>query len=113
MFAITIYSAFLPAVGDKAIKKIKEKIREWDLHNKTRSTLEEIGEIINPTVRGWVNYYGSFYKSELDKILKQIDYRLTKWAVKKYKKFKRNTNSTAQWIGRIRKRDPKLLAHWT
>lgn len=107
-----IFTGFLPAVGDKAITKIQEKIREWEIHNKMRNTIGEIAAVINPVIRGWVNYYGSFYKSELDKILKQIDYRLTKWAVKKYKKFKRNTNSAAEWIRRIRKRDPKLLAHW-
>jgi RNA-directed DNA polymerase len=108
-----LFTGFLPAVGDKAIIKIQEKILEWEIHQKTCNTLDEIAEMINPTVRGWINYYGYFYKSELDQVLRKIEYRLIKWAVKKYKKFKGSVTRAAEWLRRIRKRDPKLLAHWT
>jgi RNA-directed DNA polymerase len=106
------FTSFLPAVGDKAIKKIRVQILEWELHYKTGRTLDDIAEMINPVVRGWINHYGKFYKSELDKVLDNIDYRLTKWAVKKYKKFKRSCSNAAKWLKKIKERDPKLLAHW-
>ena len=105
-----LFTSFLPAVGDKAIKKIQKDILEWEIHHKTGRTLDDIAEMINPVVRGWINHYGKFYKSELDKVLENIDYRLTKWAVKKYKKLKRS-NAT-KWLKRIKERDPRLLAHW-
>lgn len=107
-----LFTSFLPAVGEKSIKKIRDKIREWEIHQKTYKSLNEIAEMINPTVRGWINYYGNFFKSEIDKILESIDYRLTKWAVKKYKKFKNSTVKAKQWLRKIKKRDPRLLAHW-
>jgi len=106
------FMSFLPAVGNKAIKKIREQILKWEIHHKTGRTLNDIATMINPVVRGWINHYGKFYKSELDKVLESLDYRLTKWAIKKYKKFKRSWKKATQWLIRIRKRDPKLLAHW-
>jgi RNA-directed DNA polymerase len=107
-----LFTSYLPAVGEKAIRKIHEKILEWEIHKKTCKTLDEIADMINPTVRGWINYYGSFYKTELDQVLRQIDLRLTKWTVKKYNKFKGSRTRAAEWLRRIKKRDPKLLAHW-
>ena len=107
-----LFMSFLPAVGNKAIKKIREQILKWEIHHKTGRTLNDIATMINPVVRGWINHYGKFYKSELDKVLEGLDYRLTKWAIKKYKKFKRSWKKATQWIKRIKKRDPKLLAHW-
>ncbi len=107
-----LFTGFLPAVGENSIKKIQSKIREWEIHQMTCRTLNEIAEMINPTVRGWINYYGNFFKSEIDKILESIDYRLAKWAVKKYKKFKNSTIRAKIWLRKIKKRDPRLLAHW-
>ncbi len=107
-----LFTSFLPAVGEKAIKKIRAKILEWEIHRKTGKTLDAIAEEINPVLRGWINHYGKFYKSELDKVLEDIDYRLTKWAVKKYKKFKESRLNAAKWIKRIKSRDRKLFAHW-
>jgi len=72
-----LFTGFLPAVGDKAIKKIQEKLMGWNLHKATERSLKDIAGLINPTLRGWINYYGSFYKSELDKILRRIDCKLT------------------------------------
>jgi hypothetical protein len=37
-------------------------------------------------VRGWINYYGRFYRSELaSTVLQQINEYLIRWAMWKYK----------------------------
>jgi RNA-directed DNA polymerase len=36
-------------------------------------------------LRGWINYYGKFYKSKLAPILGQFDYALVRWVKRKYK----------------------------
>ncbi len=107
-----LFRSFLPAIGDKAIKKILEKMKELEIHSRTDRTLSEIADICNPIIRGWITYYGKFYKSALNEALKCVDERLGKWASKKYKKFKSSNKRATQWIMSIKQRDGKLFAHW-
>lgn len=107
-----LFRSFLPAIGDKAIKKIIEKMKDLEIHSRTDRTLSEIADICNPIIRGWITYYGKFYKSALNEALKCVDERLGKWASKKYKKFKSSNKRATQWIMSIKQRDGKLFAHW-
>ncbi|WP_250147177.1 group II intron reverse transcriptase/maturase [Wolbachia endosymbiont of Rhagoletis cerasi] len=59
------FISFLPAISNKAKKKIKKTIKSWRIHRITWTTLEEISKKIDPIVRGWFQYYGRFYKSEM------------------------------------------------
>jgi RNA-directed DNA polymerase len=108
----SLFRSFLPAVSDKAIKKINEKIKEWEIHSRTDRALSDIAELCNPIIRGWKTYYGKFYKSALDEVLKCIDERLGRWAVKKYNKFKGSNSRAIKWILSIKERDRNLFAHW-
>lgn len=63
------FTGFLPAVGDKAKKAIRERIRAWKLSGRSGSSLSGLAEEINPVLKGWINYYGHFYKSELQDVL--------------------------------------------
>jgi hypothetical protein len=40
---------------------------------------------INPQVRGWINSYGAFYRSELSSLARCIDEHLVRWAMQKFK----------------------------
>ena len=46
--------------SDKASKVISRKIRSWRLHWRSDKTLEELAQMVNPRVQGWINYYGSY-----------------------------------------------------
>ena len=59
-----------PAISDEAAKRIRRQVRSWRLHRRSGSTLGGLAREINPIVRGWINYYGRFYKSELVYALK-------------------------------------------
>jgi RNA-directed DNA polymerase len=107
-----LFRGFLPAVGDKATRKIREKLVEMRIHSATERSLSEIAKECNPVIRGWINYYGKFYKSALDNVLSCIDDRLAKWAKKKYKQFHGSIKQAEKWISKIRQRDSKLFAHW-
>jgi group II intron maturase len=41
---------------------------------------------INPVVRGWMQYYGAFYRSALLPLLRRINAYLMRWLRKKYKR---------------------------
>jgi RNA-directed DNA polymerase len=60
-----IFTSFCPAVSDDAAKAIRRQIKRWRLHLHSTHTLSDLARAINPIVRGWLGYYGRFYRSKL------------------------------------------------
>jgi RNA-directed DNA polymerase len=106
------FVSFLPAVSDKAAKKIRGEIREWKLHLRSDKTLGDLSRMFNPTIRGWVQYYGRYYRSMLHPIFRHLDRRLIRWACRKYKKLRSHHRRAEHWLRRISMREPRLWAHW-
>ena len=105
------FTSFIPAISDKAQKAIRKEIRSWKLQLKSDKTINEIANMFNSKIQGWINYYSHFYKSKVAQTLNYIDWCLSKWVKRKYKK--RNSRKRAiTWLKEIAKRDPKLFAHW-
>ena len=48
----------------------------------------EVARRINPIVRGWMQYYGAFYRSALHPLLSRINAYLVRWIRKKYKRLR-------------------------
>lgn len=108
-----IFDSFLPAMSPKAFKAIKRTIREkWKLFTKVHLSLQEIADEINPRIRGLINYYGKFYGSSLRKLKRYIDQILAGWARRKYKKLKKHTYNSFQWLTEIKNKLPKMFVHW-
>jgi len=103
---------FTPAVSNKAKKAMRQTIHDWRMHLKPDKTLEDLSHMFNPVIRGWVNYYGRFYKSELYSVLRHMNRALVRWVQRKYKKFARHHRRAEYWLGRIARREPKLFSHW-
>ena len=105
------FVGFLPAIGKKSIKKVNDTIREWTKRRQTRAKIDEIADMINPSIQGWINYYGKFYPSMLKKTLKRVNQFLFRWAKGKYKSLK-NKRNAIKWICNVAARDTALFAHW-
>jgi len=103
---------FTPAVSNKAKKAMRQTIRGWRMHLKPDKEIEDLSRMFNPVIRGWINYYGRFYKSELYLVLVHMDKALTIWARRKYKKLNQHQRRATYWLGGIARREPKLFAHW-
>ena len=67
---------------------------------------------INPHVRGWITYYGRFYRSRLMVSLERVDDYLARWAMRKYKKLRGAATKAVKWLAEVRRRAPTLFAHW-
>ena len=106
------FVSFLPAVSNDAAKSIRGAIRSWRLHRMTDKSLKDLANMFNPIIRGWVNYYGQYYKSALHPILNQLNGSLQRWAMRKYKKLHRRKRKAFYFIGRVAKQRPYLFAHW-
>ncbi len=102
----------MPAVSPKALKRISRTIRRWTLHHRSDKALYDLAEIYNSQIRGWINYYGHFYRSQLRPTLKRIDAYVIRWARRKFKRLRRQTRGARDWLARIRGDHPALFAHW-
>lgn len=108
-----LFVNFTPAISKKAVKRILEEIRGWNLHRQMHADLDDLAKFINPKVRGWINHYGIFHKSALLQIMSYIEYKLVGWAKKKYKRLKTRQKKAKKWLRRIRDRQRKsLFVHW-
>ena len=107
-----IFLNFSPAVSNKAKSAIMEKVKFWKLHRKTNSSIIEIAERINPVTRGWINFYGKYYKSALYSLFFQLDKILIRWSQRKFKKLRTSLKRTLMWWGRIAYSNKYLFSHW-
>ena len=108
----TMFVGFLPAVSNESKKKMQETIHNWRMHLKPDMELEDLSRMFNPVVRGWVNYYGRFYRSEIYSVLHQVNRALVRWAMRKYRKFARRGKRARDWLDGIARRDPNLFVQW-
>jgi RNA-directed DNA polymerase len=106
------FVSFLPAIGNDERKRIGRVIRRWRLHRRSGSTLTDLAKAINAEVRGWINYYGRFYRSELNRLLRRINEYLTRWARWKYKRLRRYPAKARRLLAAVYRREPGLFAHW-
>jgi RNA-directed DNA polymerase len=107
-----LFVGFMPAISNKAKKSICDAMRQWKMHRQTDKSLDELARVVNPVLRGWINYYGSFYKSALYRVFQQLNNILVRWASRKYKRLRRNNHRARQWLQGVFHRQPKLFAHW-
>jgi len=103
---------FCPAVSDSAKKAMRQKMRSWKVHLRSDKTLEDISHMFDPILRGWLNYYGKYYKSEVYCIFRHFNRILTRWATRKYKRLRHHNHQAEYWLGRIARKETRLFCHW-
>ncbi len=103
---------FSPAVSNKAGKGMREKARGWKMHLRSDKSLEDLSKMFSPVIRGWINYYGRFYKSALYPTLRQLNRTLVRWATRKFKRLRRHRRRAEHSLGRVANRHPWLFPHW-
>ena len=107
-----ICTNFLPAVSKSAKKAINQEVRKWEIRLRSDKTLHEIAKFYNPKIRGWINYYGRFYKSGLYFVLLRLNQVLMRWAQRTIKKLKGSFINAVKYLKRFAKANPELFAHW-
>ena len=105
------FLSFLPAVSKDALTKMGAVVRGWALHRHTGLSERELARWINPVVRGWMQYYGAYYRSALYPLLARINAYLMRWLRKKYKRLRGFKKALWQWEWTAR-HFPRLFAHW-
>jgi RNA-directed DNA polymerase len=107
-----VFVGFTPAISPKAALAIRREMRSWRLSRRSDLSIEEIARKVNPAVRGWINYYGNYYRSALYRLFEHLDDAIMRWAMRKFKDLLRYPKRARAWVARLKSRQPRLLAHW-
>ena len=107
-----LFISFSPAVSAKAIKAMRLALRRWKLPHRSDLAIGDLVKWLQPVVRGWINYYGRFCPSTLQRALKMVDELVVRWARRKYKWLKMHATRAWNWLERLKSRQPDLLPHW-
>ena len=105
------FTGFLPAISPEALKAKGLEIRCWRIHTRTGIDLHDLAEWINPIVRGWMQYYGRFNRTQLYPLLQRINTYLMRWARNKYRRLKALKRFKEWWAGLV-ERAPSLFTNW-
>ena len=98
-------------MGTDALKDKGHEVRGWKLHLRTTCDLAELAEWMNPIIRGWMNYFGRFYRTAMFGLLRRINTYLVRWARRKFKRLRAFKRAKRWWRGLLQ-RVPRLFAHW-
>jgi hypothetical protein len=60
--------------------------------------------------RGWIQYYGAFWRSALDRIFHLINMHIVSWFKAKYRV--RLNGRAWEWLMNVINRQPDLFEHW-
>jgi len=103
---------FTPAVSTDAMTKMRQEMRRWRLPVRSDKAIDDLARMWNPVLRGWIQYYGRFYKSALYPVFRHLNDLLVRWAMRKYKRLRRHHRRAARWLVGVAGREPRLFAHW-
>jgi RNA-directed DNA polymerase len=103
---------FTPAVSRKALIEMKRTIRKYKINLRSDKTLEDLSNMLGSMLRGWVNYYGQYYKSALSPLFEHINLRLERWVMRKHKRFRRKPHEARHWLGKFARNNRHLFIHW-
>jgi group II intron reverse transcriptase/maturase len=106
------FVSFNPAVSKASSKAMRAQVRRSGIRRRSDLGLQDIAQLFNPILRGWMNYYGSYRRSELYPVLRHFNLALVAWAMAKYKGFRGRKTRASRWLMKISKRDSSLFAHW-
>ena len=101
---------FRPAISKKSESRILEELRKLAIQKWVECDIQEVAEALAPKVRGWLNYYGKFRPSEMQRVFSLLNKRIAKWARRKYKL--RTYAQGYGWLKRMVKYHPNTFVHW-
>lgn len=105
-----MYTAFTAEISQHNQKKIRTILKETVQWRNTEMGIEKIAEILNPKLRGWINYYGLYSKDKLTMLMRYTEQRITEWIRNKYKIT--SVKASYEKLNRMRQVKPTLFYHW-
>jgi RNA-directed DNA polymerase len=106
-----LFDGFAPAISKQALNAKRDIVRSWKLGRRPAFTLEELRDLINPVVAGWMQYYGRYNRHEMYPLLALVNHHIQRWMRAKYRKL-RPAQALAKVWDRITGQHPGMFVHW-
>lgn len=106
------FISFTPAISNESAKKMRQEMRHWQINLRSDKAIDDLARMWNPVLRGWIQYFGKFYKSALYPVFRHFNGLLVRWAMRKYKRLRGHRLRAERWLGGIARREPRLFVHW-
>jgi RNA-directed DNA polymerase len=100
-------------ISQKSQTRIVTGWKQLKLHQRSDLTMQDIANQVNPQMRGVIRYYGKFKLRGLQPLMKHFEFRLAKWVLNKYKKFKGSYREAYKWISELKISYPSMFYYWT
>lgn len=97
----------------KSKVRIVGDLRKLGFHHKTQRGIQDLADMLNPKIRGQINYYGKISRRSLRPVFYYLHHRLIKWILNKYKRFKGSKVKAVAWLRRLTNSYPNLFYHWS
>lgn len=101
------------SISQQAQTRIVEGWKQVHFHRDSTLTIQEIARNVNRQMIGIFRYYGQFKLWALRKLVRHFHFRLVKWVLNKYKRFRGSYSKGYLWIGSIKESYPTMFYHWT
>lgn len=98
-------------ISRKSRKKILAEIRAIKFHRWSNAEVKDIADLLNPRLRGWINYYGKFRLREMFGIFRRLNTRIMYWLLNRYKSLKNRVKEGYAALKRLHCQQPRLFAH--
>ena len=108
----SLFVSFTPAVSSAALTAMRQKTRRLNFRNRTSLSLEDIAQLHNPVLRGWMEYYGRYCPSAMYPVFRHFNKTLVAWAMRKYRRLKGHKTRASLLLEGISQRQPHLFVHW-
>ena len=96
----------------KSKVRITGELRKLDFHNKTQRGIQDLANLLNPKLRGWIQYYGKVSRRSLQPVFYYLHNRMIRWILNKSKRFKGSKIKAVKWLRFITKSYPNMFYHW-
>ncbi len=107
-----VYVNFAPAVSREALKAMRQTVRGWHIQLKCDKSLQDLSNMFNPVLCGWMNYYGRFHSSAMKPLWRSINAYLVRWLMRKYKHFAIHRTRAYRELSRLASKSPGMFVQW-
>ena len=101
---------FNGAISNAAKTSIRQAIRKVLNPQWINGTLEAFANVLNPKIRGWINYYGKFFKWRMIRVFDYLDSLMQRWIAHKYRLTSKA--KALERFRRIKEEEPVMFYHW-
>ena len=107
-----LFCSFTPAVSPSSLKAIRSTVRDLNIPQLTVRSLDDIARMLNPLLRGWIQYYGRYNPAALEIMLRYVNLTVLRWVMRKFKRFQGRKVGAANFLEKLVRIQPSLFEHW-